>query len=65
MLYQYKEEERKEMSIKIKLAQLSLSLTLLASIVAALPAVNTTLLAFSSPDFVTMGDCSGGTGCTT
>jgi hypothetical protein len=53
------------MSIKIKLAQLSLSLALFASIVAALPAVNTTLIAFGSPDLMTMGDCSGGTGCST
>jgi len=62
-LYQSLEEEKKKMSLKYKLAQLSLFATLFVGIV-ALPVVGMTALA-TSPDITTMGDCSGGTGCST
>jgi hypothetical protein len=52
----------KKMSLKYKLAQLSLFATLFVGIV-ALPVVGMTALA-TSPDITTMGECSGGTSCT-
>jgi hypothetical protein len=64
-LYQSLEEEKKKMSLKYKLAQLSLFATLFVGVVAALPVGNATVLTFGSPDITTMGECSGGTGCTT
>ena len=51
------------MSLKYKLAQLSLLITLFVGIV-ALPVVGMTALA-TTPDITTMGECSGGTSCTT
>ena len=60
------------MSIKIKLAKLSLLLALLGGAVAAVPvqattmaASDTTVLALSDTDLTPMGECSGGVGCST
>jgi hypothetical protein len=53
------------MSIKIKLAQLSLLLTLLVGAVTALPVMGSTLLAADSTGIFAMGDCNGGGSCTT